>query len=241
MDEIKQWLEGPGDYDTGVMLYCRHGRNRNMKAYLQRKNDPNKLRYELGKLVGVDAFAIPKVKTQAPPLTTVKDKDELKPHERLKIIREGGVSFLELPEPLQQVYLEACDSYKQMRHFHEKMKLVATDAERAENRAGLLAQTERNRTCWAALDRWVADGTLPEPPIPEPKVGEESPGPVDAKSLNAARVGITRYLNLLDKTTDEQKRENYIAKLREFVSVVTAAGCDFGKNAPRLQALGLIA
>ena len=247
MDEIKQWLKGSGDYDAGVLLFCRYGKNRSLKNYLQRKNDPQKLRYELSKLVGIDAFAVPqkvsdfRVVTNKPLVLTNKPMDELKPNQRLKIIREGGVSYNQLPESLQPVYMDACDSYRQMRHFHEKMKLAATDADRAGIRAELLAQTERNRSCWEALDRWAADGTLPEPPKPELKSETGNRGPVDGKALNAARVGIGRDLNALEKTEQPEVKEQLLEKLRANVAVVIGAGCEFGKNAPRLKALGLIA
>lgn len=234
-EEIKQWLAGPRDYDTGVRLYCRYGKNRHMKAYLQRKRNPLKLLYELSKLVGIDAFVAPAV---SPPELKPKDSTivpELKPNERLKIIREGGVSYNQLPKPLRRVYQEACEAYRQMRHLHEKMKLAATDPERAELRAELLTQADRNRACWAAIDRWAADRTLPEPPATETKEG-----PVDAKALNAARAGITRYLNQLDQTKDEKKRESYLDRLRSYVTIVKAAGCEFKNNTPRLQAIGLL-
>lgn len=240
MDEIKQWLEGPCDYEAGVALFCKHGRNRNLKQYLKRKNDPLKLRYELSKLAGL---AVSSLQQEIPVVRTMTNKapDALKPEERLKILRDGGINFRQLPESLQQVYLESCEAFRLMRQLHEKMKLADTDDARAAIRAQLVEQTERNRTCWAVLDRWAADGTLPEPPKQKAKSGADNTTTGDAKALNAARVGITRYLNLLDKTTDERKRENYLAKLRESVAVVTTAGCDFGKNAPRLKALGLIA
>lgn len=239
-EEIKQWLDGPRDYEAGVLLYCRYGKNRHMKAYLQRKRTPLKLLYELSKLIGIDAFANAQIEVLELPRSTDKDKDELKPDERLKIIREGGISYSQLPESLKKVYLEACDAYRQMRHLHEKMKLVGTDSERAELRAELLTQADRNRACWAAIDRWAANGTLPEPPVPEPTVGAVDIGTVDAKALNAARTGITRYLNYLDQTKDEKKREGYLDRLRSYVAIVKAAGCEFKNNTPRLQALGLI-
>lgn len=234
-EEIKQWLDGPRDYEAGVLLYCRYGKNRNLKTYLQRKCAPLKLLYELSKLVGIDPFANAQIEVPELPRSTAKDKDELKPDERLRIIREGGISYSQLPESLKKVYLEACDAYRQMRHLHEKMKLVGTDSERAALRAALLEQVDRNRVCWEMIDQWAADGTLPEP-----TTETDNTGTVDAKALNSARAGVTRYLNQLDKEPDEEKRANYLAKLRKYVAVITAAGCGFKDNASRLQALGLI-
>lgn len=230
IEEIKQWLDGPRDYEAGVLLYCRYGKNRNLKTYLQRKCAPLKLLYELSKLVGIDAFAAAPSKQEDLPIIP-----ELKPQERIKVIQDGSIRFDNLPEELKKIYLKACDAYKQMRHLHEKMKLVATDSERASLRAALLEQVDRNRVCWEMIDRWAVDGTLPEPPASETKEG-----PVDAKALNAARTGITRYLNQLDQTEDEKKREGYLGRLRSYVAIVKAAGCEFKNNTPRLQALGLI-
>jgi hypothetical protein len=229
-EEIKQWLDGPRDYEAGVLLYCRYGKNRNLKSYLQRKCAPLKVLYELSKLVGIDAFAAVPSKQEDLPIIP-----ELKPQERIKVIQDGSIRFDNLPEELKKIYLKACDAYKQMRHLHEKMKLVATDSERASLRAALLEQVDRNRVCWEMIDRWAADGTLPEP-----TTEAVSTGTVDAKALNSARAGVTRYLNQLDKEPDEEKRANYLAKLRKYVAVITAAGCGFKDNASRLQALGLI-
>lgn len=234
-EEIKQWLDGPRDYEAGVLLYCRYGKNRNLKSYLQRKCAPLKVLYELSKLVGIDAFANAQIEAPEVQRSTIEDKGEVKPDVRLKITREGGLSYSQLPEPLKKVYSEACDVYRQMRHLHEKMKLVGTDSERASLRAALLEQVDRNRVCWEMIDQWAADGTLPEP-----TTEAVSTGTVDAKALNSARAGVTRYLNQLDKEPDEEKRANYLAKLRKYVAVITAAGCEFKNNTPRLQALGLI-
>lgn len=210
-----------------------------MLNYLIRKTDMLKLRYELEKLSGIK-IAVP---TTAPAVTqadlTVPTLDNLqKPQDRLRIIRDGQINFKMLPEAMQKVYLEACDAYKLMRRFHEKMKLAATDADRAASRADLVIQDDRHKACWATIDRWAADGTLPDEP---PSITAPDPvAPVNGKALNAARVAIGRDLNLLEKTEQPAAKEKLLEKLRANVAVVIAAGCDFGKNAPRLETAGLI-
>lgn len=238
MDEIKQWLEGEGDYDAGVGLYAKYCRNRILLQYLMRKKDMQKLRYELEKLSGIKIAVPPAI----PADLTVPVLDDLqKPQDRLRIIRDGQINFKMLPEVLQRVYLDACDAYKLMRRFHEKMKLAVTDADRSAARAELIVQDDRHKTCWSAIDRWAADGALPAPVTEPPAdISPSTVGPVDGKALGAARVAIGRDLNMLEKTEHPEAKEPLLKKLRANVAVVIAAGCDFGKNAPRLEAAGLI-
>jgi len=56
MEKINEWLDNPKrDYNEGVMLYEKHGKNRNLKTLFMRKHNSHtekKLIYELHKLVG---------------------------------------------------------------------------------------------------------------------------------------------------------------------------------------------
>jgi hypothetical protein len=57
MEDIKKWLAGERDYNEGVQLYHKYGKNNNLKKYFALKDNgfaKEKVAYELGKLVGVD-------------------------------------------------------------------------------------------------------------------------------------------------------------------------------------------
>lgn len=235
---IKEWLESEGSYEEGLALFIAHSRRRALINYLSRKRDPLKLRYELEKMSRY-AGARPAGSTTItiPPLPQ-------KPHERLKVLRDGTVRVNDLPVILQGVYNEICGHYARMRHLHEKMKLVGSDAQRAAVRRELLDEDAKHRAAWAILDRWAADGTLPEAAT-ETESHKEEPGtapddPPDAKAVNAARVGIGRDLMAIEKNPDEQKRAKLVARLQDHVNTIRAAGCNFGKSAAKLAELGLI-
>lgn len=230
--EIKEWLENRGSFDDGYRLFLRHNRNRNVARYLERKRDMAKLRYELGKIAArgeckLSSAALPDSKT------FIDDGNAGKPHERLKVIRDGSVRYDDLPATLQAVYQKICEAHRRMQSLHERMKVAATDADRAAVRAELLQNNEVRSAGWAAIDRWAADGTLPEPAAPE------SPR-VDAKAVVAARASITRNLALLRKTHDPAREKELVERLREPVEIVRAAGGEFAKNAEELARYGLI-
>lgn len=229
---IIEWLESAdAPYAEGLALFAASCRSRQKINYLSRKHDPAKLRYELGKLAGCASV------TLAPAVMPFVFPE--KPQVQLRIIFDGKILFADLPEHMQKVYLEACDCYRQMRTLHEKMKLAETDAPRAALRAELDNVDLKRIECWATIDQWATDGTMPEEEAPtEPT--EPAELPTDAKAVNAARASLGRDLKAFDATTDAAKRADLLERMRERVAIIQAANCTFSKNAARLVELGLI-
>lgn len=241
MEEIKKWLEDGGSYNEGLALFAKHNRNRAKMQYLMRKEDAVKLRYELGKIVGIDALeeAVPEESRAIAALTGITALDE-KPQDKLKIALAGkeGMKFDALPPEIQKVYLQVCEERKYMRSVHERMKAVTTDEERAIARKELVDLDNNNRKLWGVIDQWAADGTLPEPEPIAPTPATVTPP--TAQQVNSARASITRNLKLLEAEQDPVKVEALKAKLATPIAVIIAAGAEFTKNAEALTKFGLL-
>lgn len=240
---IKEWLDGDGSYADGLALFITCSRNRNKINYLSRKQDCEKLRYELEKLAEYnDDSEFESLK--APVVTSFLSRgaESERPHERLRVIRQGAIRFQDMPAPVQEVYKQTCDYYRKMRSLHEKLKIASSDSEREKVRNELLEVDELRSAAWGIIDKWAADGSLPEPQVPvstSEAASVDSPAS-DAKAVGSARVGIGRDLKALDASPDETKEKELLLRLQTNVKIIQAAGCGFGKNAEKLSNLGLI-
>lgn len=79
-NEIKDWLNSERDYETGVSLYVKYGKNPQLKKlFPNRLRYTDKLAYELGKLVGIgiaDLAKLEKTLPKAPIITNQDDQGE---------------------------------------------------------------------------------------------------------------------------------------------------------------------
>lgn len=226
MNEIREWLTQSGSFESGLDLLRKHTHNRFMLQSIHRRHDTQKLRYELEKIVGIGSPAVQKQKP-----TTM---GTIEANVRTEIVREGSIRLDELPQPLQAVYGQVCEQYRRMRSLHEKLKLVATDSERATVRKELVALDGQRREGWAVIDRWRMDGTLP---VVEPAAGVESIP--DYKAVQAARLAVSRLLKQLEGC-DAVKAEQYREKITKAVGTIMAAGGKFNKLAEPLRRQGFI-
>lgn len=226
MNEIKEWLTQSGSFETGLDLLRKHTHNRFMLQSIQRRHDTLKLRYELEKIEGIGSPAVHKEKPAA--------RGMLEANVRTEIVREGSIRVEDLPQPLQAVYGQVCEQYRRMRSLHEKLKLVATDSDRATVRKELITLDRQRREGWAVIDRWRADGTLP---VMEPAAEVESIP--DYKAVQAARLAVSRLLKQLEDC-DAVKAEQCRDKITKAVGTITAAGGKFNKLAEPLRRHGFI-
>lgn len=66
-EEIQKWLFGSRNYQEGVALFMKYGRNQTLKKKFQRKENDmfrQKLAYELAKLAGYNAVPVKKKPNQ---------------------------------------------------------------------------------------------------------------------------------------------------------------------------------
>jgi hypothetical protein len=161
-EEIKNWLAGSRDYSEGLALFIRYSRNRNIIKVLQRKRWPEKLLWELGKmaqkgkLIQQQQFILPSVKISPAETNTkqhpTKEEDEIN---RLVVIN-NKVQYDDLPEELKVLYDQNRTLYKEMRSFHEKMKLASSDNDRAKFRMELIKRDDIVSKNWKTLDSFVS-------------------------------------------------------------------------------------
>lgn len=240
MDDIKNWIENGADFEEGVALLSKRCRNRFMIDSIVRKRNEKKLRYELGKLLPKQDAPCDMEPPHETGLCDLETMISVKPHERIKIIRDGEIHIKNLPPAIRKVYDEICAAWREMRSLHEGMKQAATDGDRAELRKRLLDLEPKHREGWAIIDKWSEDGIIPEDPKPDPTPDSDPAAPPAANVVNAAKTNVTRTLKKLDTEQDPAKRDELIEKLRPWVATIQAAGGNFTGNAAKLSELGLI-
>jgi len=206
MEKIVAWLNSGRDYYQGLALLHEFSKNRQLLQALTRRAMPDKLEYELKKMVpkGSDIQQpVKKVKAVVP-------SPEPEPG-RMKIIRNGNTIKLEdLPPRLQKLFLENTEMYKKMRALHERAKLVQDDSARGKVTRQLVEFDSKVRENWAVIDSW--DG---QPDVPG--------GAIDHRRINANRKMITYNRTKLDKLP-EKERQQMKAKMQTRIDELIAAG-----------------
>jgi hypothetical protein len=232
MEEIKQWLSSnTPDYNTGVLLFAKHSRNKSLLHYFTRKGDTAilKLRYELGKIAGTGekSFA-PVVRRPLSPLPTPSQSSPIKSVERTVIDAEGKINPNDLPEYLRILYEKNVEDYKLLRGAHAAMAVAKTKAERKKLRKEIAKLDDAITKHWALIDEWIASGTGKKSFAPA------ATGSLTPQDVNAYRTYISRGLAEPDKLTDDKR-----ATMQERITALLADGQKFDEETlPKLTALG---
>lgn len=208
MATIKEWFETK-DYLSGITLLIQYSKNRALINALSRKHYPEKLAYELKKLLPFESV------TEVAPMFIQKHShsdmvidlmnSEL-PAERLKVVRnDRTISFEELPRELQARWTQNRDSYKEIRSFHEKLKLMdkATPKERSLLTGRIAHLDDVIRGNWEVIDGW--NGTMPT---------TQNDGVIGHKRIGANRKFICTNLKKLPKQADPVKIAKTITEMQ---------------------------
>lgn len=171
MNEIQEYLKGGSrDFDRGYSLLCKYCRQPSLLSWVGRKHDMQMLLYNLEKLQGAKPrpeylvkaeharFYRPAAPDAPPAPARAKAGGEAPAQHPVKVFDPARVSRDDLPEDLRTLYDLNGDDYKVLRSVHEKMKLAATDEERAALRAEMVATERRIRERWQTIDRALAPG-----------------------------------------------------------------------------------
>jgi hypothetical protein len=207
MEKIIAWLNSERDYYQGLALLHEFSKNRQLLQALTRKSMPEKLEYELKKMVpkGVD-ISKPVKTIKAPPVQQKSAPD------RLKIVRNGNTIQLEdLPPRLQKLYLQNTEMYKKMRALHERAKLIKDDVLRTPVTQQLVEYDGKVRENWAVIDSW--DG---QPDVPG--------GAIDHRRINANRKFITDNRLKLDQIQPGSERDQLMMKMQGRIDELILAG-----------------
>jgi len=190
MQEIKEWLAGEEkDFVTGLQLFQKYSRNRALILYLVRKQNMDKLVYELEKLSCSSSLkpVIQVKNTRSFVDRVINKKTSLSSddHDAKEDLSKkiSKVNREDLPVDLQQVYDSIADAYKTQRVVHEKMKLAETDEARADIRSELIGLDDLIADGWDQIDAFLAGKTTDTEP-PQDVV----------KQVNSARTYISREI-----------------------------------------------
>lgn len=242
---LQEWVESDKhDYGVGLALLGGHSKNRILLQNLARKQNPEKLEYELRKALEhqnatIEAAEAAETKKQAEP-TPIKGTErdvESADVDKLKVIRgEKEVKFEELPEKLQIRWNQNRDGYKEIRSLHEKLKLMenasSTDRFPLIKRMDELETTIRNN--WDVIDTWDPEKEDETKPTPPP-----SPG-IDHKRIQANRKYISTNLVKLAAETNQGKSEKLKANIQERVTELKSVNEEFKpETVEKLKELGI--
>lgn len=170
MQEIKQWLETDGDYDTGINLYAKYGKFNSVLDLLRKQKLPQKLRnalqetfIELKKQASThDAVAVKK--TTVPIQNTATHPQVLSLNEE----RKTDIVFLEIDKKWKQLYAEFATI-----HARLVMK-VEEDENNTEVISALVRELHKMREqlveYWHQRDHFLAYGVLPDAPAKARKI-----------------------------------------------------------------------
>ena len=155
--EIKQWLAGDQSFQSGLALYMKHSRNKQVLKTIIRRKSLERLVWELQSLAGIPAINKTKAKIDKPVKQSValpsQETQPNQPKEKQRIvIDDGRIKYEDLPPEGKSYYDEIRTTYKEIRAIHEKMKQSTEDKERAHYRAQLIKRDDKVRESWKKLD-----------------------------------------------------------------------------------------
>ncbi len=199
---VLEWLNSGAQFDQGVALYSRIGRNRKMAGLFpgREKRYAAKLRYELCKSVGID--------WQNVAIGTVADSsrgDGGNPVVLPDGDDSGLVSADHYPGIIRRVIHEYAEYYRERSRLHYKMTSVGegNSSENMAIRADLLSQIKalsaRMDVLFEARDNYQRDGSLPDasvlwpPEKPSAVALESRPLPDDPVELRRLKKNLQTY------------------------------------------------
>lgn len=222
MVTIKEYLCNPEDYDQGLELLKKHSKNRVLLNNLTRKENRDKLLYELGKytnkpkaVASESKYAQLRVSREKNPAPTNQQTISGK----VRIIRKRPpIMYEELPERLQKLWDVNRDLYKETRSLHEKLKLMekASATDRQPLTKKITANDEQIKLNWAIIDDYKPGEEPEEEPVQE----------ITHKRVNANRKYISTNLTKLSKEKDLDKKSQMAEKIQERVTELVKAGID---------------
>lgn len=241
VEKLKEYLNQDikdRDYDEGLLLLVKLSKNRILRDRLSRKPWPDKLFYELEKILDKKEAmesekSIANENTRAAAKKTKQNKSipskksivlpgelsEKSAPNRIRVIKgDQKINYEDLPEVLQQKWDENATLYKQGRSYHEKLKLMGdkTDEERAPIVQELSKISKLIRANWDTIDSW--DGTFPLP---------GGTKPIDHKRISANRKYISSNLK---KMEDNPGNTQLFSKIQERITELVNAKIEFSTD-----------
>ena len=234
MEKIIKYLESKKhDYDKGLILLAKFSKNKMLLQNLARKPRPEKLDYELRKLVD---RAKPVVENPGISITPKSDDDKdladtktktiseivpvIEQPKRLIVLRnKQEIDYKDLPKPLQLLWDDNAELYKHSRSLHEKLKLMekASPDERKPIIEKLVSMQASVRESWDIIDAYD----------PTAVVKKAESKPIDAKRISANRKYISFNVKKLSSGDNDSK---LFVKIQERITELVAANETFKQD-----------
>ncbi len=206
MEKIIQYLASDKrDYDKGLLLLAKYGKNRILLHRLSKKPWHAKLEYELQKLVD-RAKALDKTNKEISESLESEEKENefvaslpeiLEVKRNFVVKSKQKVHYNDLPHNLKVIYDETSELYKHSRSLHERLKLMhkSTDEQRKPLLTDLLNMQSQVRVNWDKIDAW-------DPKAEIESKSETTVSNIDPKRISANRAYISRNAKSAKPDTD---------------------------------------
>ena len=205
-NEISTYLEGSGDYDTGVALYERFGQSTSLKRILRMGGDTpgniETLRYELSKITSVSVQPISpapvKKVIQPPPLVQkveVTARRENTP--QADACRQEIISRLKVRD-----------------HLHASLSVDPSKDSRCKSALQILDLSDQIQQGYDRLEHFNLHGILPPALIKEPKL---KPGDLSPIQLFQRQKTLRTYVSRYERLVKTAKTLKTIAKNQELL------------------------
>lgn len=236
MVTIVEWLKTK-DYGIGLAQLTKYSKNRIMLQSLSRKQNPEKLEYELRKIAKEKGIDLTKSAPEPEDVDLdetgkvtdlVPGKDqESQSHsdqvidqmnaDKLKVVRDGReVKYEDLSMELKARWNQNRDGYKEIRTLHEKLKLMenATPEDRQPLTQRICDLDDKIRDNWAEID-------AREPASNDSAA--DAPG-IDHKRIQSNRKYISTNLKKLPEQQDPVKAAKVVTELQVRYDELKKAG-----------------
>lgn len=223
MEKIVEYLaQEERDYDEGLLLLSKYGKNRILANRLSRKPWVEKLEYELNKLVHRANLLVKAQKKAAKNhKEDLKETVYVKSLPKLDTVRRNfvvknkqKVSYNDLPQKLKTAWDDNANLYKHARSLHEKLKLMfkASEANRQKVLDKLFYIQTKIRFNWEKIDEFD--------PIAEANTeGDETdPIKIDSKRISANRAYISRNAKKVKPGEKNDLFDNIQIRITELVT-----------------------
>lgn len=156
-DEIRSWFSSERNFDKGFSLFVRFSHNKALAIQLARKRTQSKLEYELGKILERNII----IERPVLPITTLVKADvEIntdlsgidQEKEKNIVVKRSKIDYESLTAEQKELYDTYRKLNKELRSWHEKMKIATTDEQRKEFREQVEMVDERIRENWKIFD-----------------------------------------------------------------------------------------
>ena len=252
--EIREWFASGKDFNEGYLLFVRFSHNRALAMQLARKGTAlqSKLEYELQKIVertliierpvmpiSVIKKAVAPVIEMKVVIATEAEKIEatVLKHGKYLVMHDEKVDYESLTDEQKALYDANRDMYKEMRSYHEKMKLATTDEDRKAMRDRVVELDGLIRENWKQFDAsFTPEGTSSQ----DQENDQKEADPI--KAITNARANLSKIFKKLDSFdgTQKQKDKMVAAAKKQYEIIVAADQAVSDETVAKLKACGII-